>query len=28
MQTENGESFNVDIPAFSLDSPDQFSRPN
>ena len=28
MQTDDGESFNVDIPAFSLDSPDQFSRPN
>lgn len=25
---EDGENFNIDIPAFSLDSPDQISRPN
>ncbi|MBY0408449.1 MAG: ApaG domain, partial [Rickettsiales bacterium] len=28
MVTEDGESFWVDIPAFSLDSPDQYRRPN
>ncbi len=28
METSQGERFNVEIPAFSLDSPDQFSRPN
>ena len=28
MTTEDGERFLIDIPAFSLDSPDQVSRPN
>lgn len=28
MTTNDGESFVVDIPAFSLDSPDQVKRPN
>lgn len=28
MQTEEGELFNIDIPPFSLDSPDQARRPN
>lgn len=28
MRTPEGESFWVDIPAFSLDSPDQLKRPN
>ncbi len=28
MTTMDGESFNVVIPAFSLDSPDQLKRPN
>lgn len=28
MQTASGELFLVEIPAFSLDSPDQVSRPN
>ncbi len=28
MQTEGGDLFNVDIPLFSLDSPEQIKRPN
>lgn len=28
MVTEDGEAFWVDIPTFSLDSPDQYRRPN
>lgn len=28
MTTEHGELFIIDIPTFSLDSPEQFSRPN
>jgi ApaG protein len=28
MTTEDGESFLIDIPVFSLDSPDQVRRPN
>lgn len=28
METSEGERFTVDIPAFSLDSPDQVKRPN
>lgn len=28
METESGEKFLAAIPAFSLDSPDQFKRPN
>jgi ApaG protein len=28
MATEGGEHFNIDIPTFSLDSPDQVKRPN
>jgi len=28
MQAENGEIFNIDVPAFSLDSPEQLQRAN
>jgi ApaG protein len=28
METTSGERFHIDIPAFSLDSPDQVKRPN
>jgi ApaG protein len=28
METDSGERFIIDIPTFSLDSPDQFRRPN